>query len=522
MKSKVFMLLAAELLPVVANACGPFNPIIPTPPYFVTEGNEPTDYNRIENLKLWQSQISDQIPLAEIEQVVYADSHDRFNEMTNPNDRKSTLNRMYIYLNDSNNTEAIEFLSLAKGIEEARRDDERRSPWYYPSKRNDERTTDGLDYFIRQAMNYDGENFKERYAMQVCRALFATNQFARCVEYYDSIFSGIDDASLMKRMAGNYAGGSLIHLGDTVKANTLFALAGDYNSLFVENPMEYMLDQNPNAPQIMDYMRSYVAADSARMAQHLPLAVKALANRDVTYKGDWAFYLAYFYNHFAQAPQTAENFINKALKLQFSSDELKNQAMAYKMKFEGASLTQQSILTNLRWLDQRVDSLSPDAKDWNRRGRNIIYSDWIPQLWKRGDYATAILLADYADSKNLTDYGRDENVNPGDMDRGSLTFQLMGSLRSDQLIAVRQKIMSSTPLYDFLRREDMQNPNMFNDLIGTLALREGNYARAVDYLLQVGIDYQHSMRLYRAGYLGLDPFVYYPERWEKCEWEDWV
>ncbi|MBD5360757.1 MAG: hypothetical protein HDR87_08635 [Bacteroides sp.] len=510
MKSKVFLLLAANLmLPAVAEACGPWNPMIPTPPYFVIPPNEPAiDFHRGENLRLWQSHTSAEIPLADIEEVVYRDSKAAFQYKTGPFAKKSNANRMYSFLNDSNH-EAIEFLELAKGIEETRRENRRNSPWYYPSSKND--VDPSLENFISKALSYNGSNLKERYAMQACRALFASNQFARCVEVYDSAFADVAPESLMKRMAGNYVGGSLLHLGDTVRANVLFARGADINSLKVENPMEFLLEHNPDAPQIMDYLRRNVANDSARMAQSIPLAKKALLKKDVTHKGDWALFLAYFNNNFANNPSEANKYLSQALASKFSSEDLKNQAIAYKMKVDGKSGNEASMLAQLKWLDAQCNPENPDAYTWNRRRRNIIYSDWIPQLWKRGDYATAILLADYADSKNPREY----DVIPGDIDRGSLTFQLMASMRSDRLAEAHKKIMKSSPLFDYLRQPDLQNPNVFNDLIGTLALREGNYARAIDYLVQVGIDYQRSMKINRHGYLGYDPFIYYPERWNK-------
>lgn len=523
MKLKIFLLLGANLLLATsAEACGPFNPIIPTPPYFVIDRSEALpDYVREENLRLWQSQTSDLIPLGDIEQVVYRDSQEIFMEMTDPWDKKATQNMMYNFLNNSDN-EAIEFLTLAKGLEEARDDDERRSPWYYPSSRYGFYQNENLDYFVERAMKYDGEKLKERYAMQACRALFASNQYERCIAHYDSIFGGVDDSSLMKRMAGNYAGGSWARLGDTEKANVLFARGGDLSSLSVENPIEYMLDMNPDAPQIIDYMRQVVATDSTQMAEYIPLAKKALAQKTVTYKGDWGFYMAYFYNHYANDTRTAKKYIRQALNSKFSSESLKDQARAYQMKLDGWSGNKQAILANLQWLDEKCDLLNPEATNWNRRRRNIIYVDWIPQLWKCGDYATAILLADFADSKNKTEYYRKEDLRPGEMDRGSLTFQMMGSLRSDQLAATQKAIMASTPLYNYLRGEDIKNPNLFYDLIGTLALRERNYARAISYLGKVDSDYQRSMKLFREGYLGYNPFAYYHRRWEKEEWDEWV
>lgn len=65
-------------------ACGPYYPIIPTPEFFITGKPHKTmaDYDRDENLRLWQELTSKQIPLSDIEKVVYSDSFDKFREMT--------------------------------------------------------------------------------------------------------------------------------------------------------------------------------------------------------------------------------------------------------------------------------------------------------------------------------------------------------------------------------------------------------------------------------------------------------
>lgn len=39
-------------------------------------------------------------------------------------------------------------------------------------------------------------------------------------------------------------------------------------------------------------------------------------------------------------------------------------------------------------------------------------------------------------------------------------------------------MMEHTPLYDYLRKNIRTDSDYYNELIGTLALREGDYARA--------------------------------------------
>ncbi len=521
MKSKLSLLLAANLLLLspAAMACGPFNPEIPRGDYIARYDYEPApNTDRKENLLLWQRQTSADIPLADIEQVVYRDSRKTFHDRTNPDSAATAGNKMYAYLRTSD-PEAVRFLELAKGVEEARFDEERNSPWYYPSSRDIYECHPDLDVYLQEALNYKGEKFRERYALQACRALFSMGKFKECSEYYDSIFADVADSSLMKRMSAAYAGGALIHSGDTARAIAPMVLAGDVDVLInyaKRNYMEKVFDAAPNAPEILDYLCNSAARDSARMARTLPLAFKALNHRDVTHKGDWAFYIAYFYNHFAHNRSQAANYMALAMQRPFSSKTVENSARAYKLKVDNTVNSPAAMLQALRWFMEEGDRYTM---------QNVVYADWIPRLWERGDYATAILLANYADSfgpysREGEDY-REEEVSPYDVDRGALAFQLMYSLNSDQLAAARKKMLASTPLNDFLRQGNFQDPNFFNELLGTLALREGNYARAVDYLLQVSIDYQRDMRVFRKGYLGANPFEYYPERWDRSDYDDW-
>lgn len=98
-------------------------------------------------------------------------------------------------------------------------------------------------------------------------------------------------------------------------------------------------------------------------------------------------------------------------------------------------------------------------------------------------------------------------------DYSSLSFQMMGSLSSAQLEEVLRQIQtSSAPLYKFLRPHILANPDYYNELIATLALREENYARAEQYLSRVSDAYLRSMNIDKGGYLSRDPFLPYTSR----------
>lgn len=111
MKSTIFLRQASNVIFFVcgaatALACGPYNPIIPTPSFFELDphGLNISAYSTHENLKLWQSLTSDRIPLDDIYQAVYKDSHDEFYSRIDYG-YQTDDNKFYTYINNSGDYE---------------------------------------------------------------------------------------------------------------------------------------------------------------------------------------------------------------------------------------------------------------------------------------------------------------------------------------------------------------------------------------------------------------------------------
>lgn len=523
-----------------AIACGPYYPKIPLPSFFelYSTGKGLPDFEREENLRLWQALTSERIPLSDIEQAVYRDSRNQFFDKTSYNTTNDTGNQFYTYLNETNDREIIDLLLTAKDMEERWR--RILSPWHYPRERgyNSEKgysyseETGEFGDILNTCLAYRGTRFNDRYALQGIRALFASRQYARCVEYYDSAFASISDDNLMKRMAERYVAGCWSRLGETERANAIFARTGDVISVSASDNMAYMAKYNPDTPLLMDYIR-HCATDSAFMAKTTDIAGQLLKGNSVTNRGDWYFIQAYYNGEYTRNIPLARKQIYQASGQKFSSDELKDLAHAYKMKLDAKTGNTQSLLSDLKRLERKIGPFNPDSNDWVKRLQNIVYADLVPELWRKKDYTTAIMLCSYADNidgswKRYTVYLFDERLywctpsisltindirkskkfsNP--IDYSSLSFQMMGSLTSKELAAVYAKMMGHTPLYDYLRKNIRTDSDYYNDLIGTLALREGDYARAEKYLSQVSDDYQQTMNVYKDKYLTGDAFECY-------------
>lgn len=537
MKLTTFLLPAVSLLAGTATAlgCGPYVTTIPHPDFFNTDQlRSIAVFDRAENLRLWQQLTSESIPLADIEQAVYKDSGDDFSHHIEYPEIK-TENKFYNYLNNSKDDEIKRLILTAKDLE--RRWGSTTSPWYYPADRNVTRAAADYRDIVEECALYAGTRLRDRYGLQAVRALFASRCYAECVEYYDSVFAAIADDNLMKRMASRYVAGCWSRMGNVERADTIFALAGDICSLSVDDPVSFMAALNPDAPQLMEYIRHW-ADDSAKMASVVPVARRLAADPRVKNRGNWEYMLAYFSERYAHDSGTASRYISRALSHNFSDSDLKDLARAYRMKIDARRGDRSRLLADLRWIEEKGVVVNPDADIWMWILQNIVYADIVPQLWKKHDYATAIMLCAYADNFRADDtmYFEDDGtykvkcLSLADMrrsetcfnahDYSTLSFQMMGSLSSGELIDTYARMRKSTPLYNFLRRTMRTDADFYNELIGTLALREENYSRAVTYLSKVSQAYFRTMNIYKGRYLARDAFAVYPMRW-KIEGEHW-
>lgn len=497
-------------------------------------------YDREENLRLWQAMLPKDIPLADIEDAIYRDSSREFVRKLSDEATDSRSNRFYNYLKNSEDNEIIVFLQVARKISDER--SARQSPWYYPTSRraSDGVTDDNLDDLLHLCRQYEGERLRTRYDLQITRALFALRQYAACIEHVDSAYAQVADSDLMKRMARRYAAGCLVRLGERDRADSIYAREGDIFSISDgQKGVRLMMDLNPDAPQLMEYIRDKAYSEEF-MRPLVPMAEKLARSRQVRNKGDWNFLLAYVKLEFDDDVKAAHRYIDRAMSQNFSTGELKDMAGLYKMKLDAGAYGKVPSLAAFKTFEARMNPTDQDAKVWIRRCQNIIYEDLIPKLWERKDYATALLLSEfagsYANQSEETDYdiyswlGFDRylpwNYKKSKYDYGSLTFQLMGSLTSGQLISAYNQMQADTPLYNFLRKYAHLDRDYVNELIGTLALREENYDRAINYLQRVSPEYLAQMNI--VDYLSRDAFSVYPSRrsewaYEDYEWSsDWV
>jgi hypothetical protein len=484
--------------------------------------------HQAENIKLWQQLTSSTIPCANIEQAVYRDNIRIF---TTNADRRYTdgqpCNEFYRYLSTTQDKEIQEFLLLAKQIEVAR--EEIDSPWYYPATPDAKVEVEVFATYVDACKAYTGKRLADRYALQCIRALFASHQFNECIVYYEQTLAHYPTTNLFRRMAEDYIAGCWSRIGDTDKANLYFAKCGDFKSLRCNHPTSYMIRHNPNSATLMTYLSNCIASrDKERILPLIQDVDLALASSKTIYRGDWYFLKAYIYGEYRNDYQRASIYIRRALQSKFSLNETADRARAYKTLIDAQLGNTKELACDMRWFETKIDALKDNGIEWNDMLQNICLQHWLPKLMANRDFIMAILLSGYAESYFISkgydyrythplDQMRSDPTCDNDVDYGSLTFQLMQSLSAKQLAQVQQSFSTVSPFQRHLMKYARTDNDYFNELIGTLYIREEKYTQAVYYLSRVSDKYQQMLNTYKYGILCKDPFVAYAIQQEESD-----
>lgn len=520
---KIFsLLLAIATSGIIAMACGPYYNSIPSVDYLTYFDDDSHDRSlEQENLILWQRLTSNDIPLEDIRQAVYKYSLAKFINIYCRQEK--TDNKFMNYIINIDRDDIFQFLYIAKKLSEKR--EEFTSPWYYPATWGETGGETGdFAEIIERCEKNTLKHLADRYGLQAVRAYFASGQYSKCIDYYENRMAGLPESNLFRRMSMNYVAGCWSLLGETDRANEMFAAVGDFWSIKTDDPVTFMARRNPDNPELMKYIHeSYSDSDTQQMTQIRQTAIEIIDSNKCKNKGDWYFLLAYYADRYDDKPVQALRYARLALASKFSNEYNRAIARLFRMKLDADRGDMSHLLDDLLWLRQHVQPTSPHYIS-GEFIQNIIFLHWIPQLMKQQEYTTAVLLSGFAEhypfEPNYSDrykytgthlygmplYGDERNYS----DYGCLTFRIMGSLTSGQLINVKKEIYNYDPLWNFLRKYARTDADYINELIGTLALREERYDRAVYYLSAVSPRYQELLNIYRDGYLSRDPFTFSP------------
>ena len=526
MKLKVFIILAVSLLSVSykASACGPYYETVPYPDYLkfdIDASEQPSDYDR--NIELWKKETSVSIPDSVIRVAIYKMHKTALSDKSNA---------FIKYAIDHNHRDIIEFLTLAKTVENLRAD--QTSPWYYPKDSLESKSL--YQPLVEECRRNRDGHFHDRYGLQLIRCLFAQGEYEECIEEYKGWYASTSDANLFKQMSMDYVVGAYTRLGLTEEADKYTALRG-----LVYNPhtFELVAAQNPSEENLWRYVNQLDHRDEKMMRPLLPTIHRILdGNRSqVRNIGRWLLLGAYIENDFNGNTAQARKWLTESACTSMSA-EMAAHIKAYSMLLDARSGKTDNLTANVQWLVGQIQSGKTrrisEADDqwscayhesyWEMVLKNLIWDFWVPNLLDKGDAPMAIRISMVADFAPFEIHGNIyrmgffdhnkrtwvyENISLNELrkskeydntvDYGCYTFNMMYAQTPEAVIAW-QKSLGTSPL-DMYGRHDS---DYVNDLIGTMLLRDQRYAEAERYLAKVSPEYQYTLNTYKGGYLGND------------------
>ena len=428
------------------NACGPYFPddpnyilmfrsCSPELEYQWQEGCRFQDYEREQNCILWQNITSVLIPLKDIEKVIY---DARLSDLNNLSTGKLSNNKFAKWLSTSNHREDLEYVRIAKEIEEIR--EYINDPWYYAYDGDDEHRR--LSELKRLCQNYDGKRHASRYALQLIRLNFAIGDFKSCIEHWETQIGKMPQ-NIVTDMIASYVGGAYSRAGNRNKAIELFTRSQDIGSLMslkawdgVESgssntdervkELEYIFNRFPNSPllsiKLQEHVRNresfvYNYKDWVDRGFHGSVEVKtyregdslivdsepvfydelrrfarkAIVSKHCHQKGMWNYALSYLYFLDGDLSK-GMRYLNRAEHSEstpFMKESIKALRILMNAQYAGNNSTYLcKLLSDLKWLDAHMKedvNLNPD-NNWQYSNK----LNWRVCYWQ--DVARKVLL----------------------------------------------------------------------------------------------------------------------------------
>ena len=568
MKSNICFLLISVLLFVnsaQAYACGPYD-YYPYgyKMYRVFDKNSVVKIDeRKENCILWQKLTSAEIPLEDIEMVVYKYTLTQMRELMTVHDP----NAFATWIRTNDDREVYEFLMLAKICENTR--GLMNNPWYYPSKNDG--TYMSLIEIEEKAKAYKGTRLKDRYALQAVRAMFSAQRYQECVDYWNDVEEDLPDG-LIKEMSRSYLVGAYSRIGQIDVALEYFTDVEDLNSIIfclrrqgkikdVADELECIAKYAPESYQIPEILQWVVTGfepwgsadytyqermdttmvnsiDRELFGKLYRLSVKMTQQPVSKNRAVWCYTAAFLADMDAK-PHEAWRYIQMATKCS-TSEYMKESIRVLKIYLDAKvsvydSAYESRLFNDLRWLDAKIRSeLTEDLRNniseyyyyylrsnisfyyWNDMLRRILLAEVCPRMLDRGMQVRALQLANLADNmllnlnnniegKTLKEYRSSDNYNS--IDYCSEFFMMMKDCVTigDLTAYVNNTQSAQSSAFDnYLNERGFIDKDYFYDLIGTRYLSELNYDKAVRYLSNVSSSYQP--RLNTSAYMYRDPF----------------
>ena len=417
---------------------------------------------QMDNCRSWAKITSTDIPLKDIQEVVYHWGYDRLEKLHADAvaGKKKNDNAFANWLIRKKDTEITSFLLLAKKCEQTR--EKQCSQWYYPAWGDEENTL--LMEIVEKAKEYKGERLFDRYTLQMMRALFSLRQYNGCL----SIWLGRKNSfhrDVIEEMAKNYVAGACYHIGEIAKAKKMFIETGDIISyVFCINkegktydsydmlPIIYQRD--PNGKRLFLQMQNIIHYDIEWGRPNLEKNLKTLYDFTLNVLDEgkaknlagWYYTASYLSDKLCDTVQALE-YIRQARELPAGQD-LKDAIRVFEIYLKAKSATKYDVdfenylYNELSWLDQKIvmnlDSVTKkriirygityrnfghSLYYWDDMMRKILLSQVVPKCIASGYQVRALQLLNMADNRLLNlvgkvyDYSTDSIMEWGNFQR---------------------------------------------------------------------------------------------------------
>ena len=556
-------LLAISLMvvPLVADACWHPWTLYNSTSLFRLDNFKSANKNIKEtNCRHWQSLTHRDIPLEDIEYVVY----------TMPLAEYEAFYAMAVYYEDNafaqwikrNDPEIMDFLLLAKRNEHMRF--QYSSKWYYPTMKVGGPVS--LEEIVEQSLGSQSVRLRDRYLLQAVRALTTLKRYDECLELWDREISLLPKDNFMRRLCYEYIAGAYYHTGDVERAMLMFASYGDTGSMYYIAKQQDMdlttvdiirysyLSGAPLSKFSRDIRKMIVDAETFPVVYEFgdkpvvtdeilairDLAIEAGGNPNCADRAQWLYIAAYIYMQQGNYTQ-AKALLSRAEKAP-ASDYMKESIKVLSIYLDALTATynaayEERLFEQIKWFEERVrldfNSDDYDYCMWHDFSENYWYSSMTrilsytvaPRYLEMGNPARALQLmnfADYLPYKYVTsidyyvdnDYGywwTSSNIEEYRRERGTFNridystwfFNTINKQTPDAAIAYVERALNPISEFDrYLNDVGYTSPDFLYDIVGTLCLRHMRYQEAERYFSLVSLDYQYMLNVT----LKRDPF----------------
>ena len=556
-------LLAISLMvvPLVADACWHPWTLYNSTSLFRLDNFKSVSKNIKEtNCRHWQSLTHRDIPLEDIEYVVY----------TMPLAEYEAFYAMAVYYEDNafaqwikrNDPEIMDFLLLAKRNEHMRF--QYSSKWYYPTMKVGGPVS--LEEIVEQSLGSQSVRLRDRYLLQAVRALTTLKRYDECLELWDREISLLPKDNFMRRLCYEYIAGAYYHTGDVERAMLMFASYGDTGSMYYIAKQQDMdlttvdiirysyLSGAPLSKFSRDIRKMIVDAETFPVVYEFgdkpvvtdeilairDLAIEAGGNPNCADRAQWLYIAAYIYMQQGNYTQ-AKALLSRAEKAH-ASDYMKESIKVLGIYLDALTATynaayEERLFEQIKWFEERVrldfNSDDYDYCMWHDFSENYWYSSMTrilsytvaPRYLEMGNPARALQLmnfADYLPYKYVTsidyyvdnDYGywwTSSNIEEYRRERGTFNridystwfFNTINKQTPDAAIAYVERALNPISEFDrYLNDVGYTSPDFLYDIVGTLCLRHMRYQEAERYFSLVSLDYQYMLNVM----LKRDPF----------------